>query len=324
MQPSNAPTGPLSLGDILDRTFRLYRAHLGNLLTMGSVLMLPVAVLALIINILAPGAPVPIQQLQTGEPIMDGYLQFVSLLSGSTQVSPLAFIYQLLGGIMSMLLTLGLIVYVLDVLGGASPAVGASIRTGRSFFWRYFGLSFLIGLAMVGLALLMVISAFVPLLLCITVPVALGGIFYLAARWYVAHIALVNQETGVTEALSVSWRLTYGFVWRTIGYSLLLLILGQIIGNIPTILVLTAQAILPDFSGSGLAAGLTTASSYLIAIIWTPISITAVTLYYLDLRVRKDDYDLALRLVDLEASAYEAEKAAVASLTRDQPAQDDA
>jgi hypothetical protein len=51
----------------------------------------------------------------------------------------------------------------------------------------------------------------------------------------------------------------------------------------------------------GLAIGVIAGLGSVLGVLWQPINVAAIVLLYYDLRVRKEGYDLALRVDQLEA-----------------------
>ena len=129
---------------------------------------------------------------------------------------------------------------------------------------------------------------------------------YYASRWIVAVPVLLDGEWRAREALRRSWALTQGQVWRVVGYSVLLGLLSLLIVSLPVILAQMATAALFMADMTFLAVALSTAVSGIFSILWVPFNSSALVLLYYDLRVRKESYDLDLR-IDQMAAAVEKE-----------------
>jgi hypothetical protein len=85
------------------------------------------------------------------------------------------------------------------------------------------------------------------------------------------------------------------------GYLVLLGILSWIVTTLPlTIIQFVLTAALP-LDNIGLVSGISAGLSSIFTVLWQPLNVAAVVLLYYDLRVRKEGYDLALRVERLEA-----------------------
>ena len=130
---------------------------------------------------------------------------------------------------------------------------------------------------------------------CLTGVLILIALLYLSARWIVAETALMVEGTGPLESLGRSWNLSRDYVLRSIGYFLLLSIVfglvGALIGALIGALVgIASVALLPTYDQL-MPASFDSTVSRLVAIFITPFHVTAIVLYYFDLRVRKERYD---------------------------------
>ena len=141
-------------------------------------------------------------------------------------------------------------------------------------------------------------------LLAEAVPVGLGYcslgvvvvilVIYLSSRWLVAQAALMVEGTGPLDSLGRSWHLSHGFVTRTVGYVILLSIIMGLVGGLTGQLMEFALVrLLPAIDQSS-RLGLSSTISNLLSILTTPFYVTAVVLYYFDLRVRKEKYDFGI------------------------------
>ena len=117
----------------------------------------------------------------------------------------------------------------------------------------------------------------------VTIPV----VIWVLIRWSVAIPALFAEGIGPVKALGRSWNLVRDNWWRTLG---ILIIVGIMVSLIQTALAALfggIAALLPGLSDD-IRAGLLTTVSTLVGAI-QPI---AITMLYLDLRVRKEGLDL--------------------------------
>ena len=331
-------TGPLTVGDLLDRAFRLYRARFGLFLLTVAVFIIPVAIMS---------------GLFMGS-FFGNYMRTLELLMREPpgpDFDPFSFLFELFGGfyggilILTLLsvaataiVNLSLTAQSIDALHGGGLSLIAGIRRGLRRFWPYIGMMIVqwaaifaatiammtpLFLAIVALAAggalfgenlwetsdaAGIISAvgLVGLVMCgyiLFLMLALVPTIYLSARWLAAPAALVAEGTGPIDSLRRSWRLSRGNVLRMVGYVVLLYILMAIVLYVPAAVLQGVIAIVLPTNAIELTLGLSTALSSLFSIIGTPFYIGAVVLLYYDLRIRNESYDLELRVADLEEQA---------------------
>jgi hypothetical protein len=110
-------------------------------------------------------------------------------------------------------------------------------------------------------------------------------------RLTVAVPALIVESLGPIEAIRRSWRLVEGYWWRTFGLQVVLNLLAMVVSAGPAALIVALMAFVAprDFVLQQAIAGVVTV---FVTLIYIPIQLVAVTLYYFDLRVRKEGYDL--------------------------------
>lgn len=98
------------------------------------------------------------------------------------------------------------------------------------------------------------------------------------------------EGTGPLESLGRSWNLSRDFVLRTVGYLLLLSIVMGLVGALSGALVEFAPGALLPANDQSTQFGLSNAVSHLLTIFIIPFQVTAIVLYYFDLRVRKEKH----------------------------------
>ncbi|TMF60332.1 MAG: hypothetical protein E6I20_14375 [Chloroflexi bacterium] len=110
---------------------------------------------------------------------------------------------------------------------------------------------------------------------------------YLAASWLVAPVVVTLEGVGPTTALDRSWKLADGHRWRILGIQLLLLVLQVVLSGLISALFIvglsqdqTVQVIVQQLV------------NFAANIVWAPIQWAAFTVFYYDLRVRKEAFDL--------------------------------
>jgi hypothetical protein len=175
-------------------------------------------------------------------------------------------------------------------------SVGESFRAALRALAPLIGASILqIGLfaGLVGILVLLVFvagsdAATVGLLLAVpAIPMAL----LLYIRWWVAPQAIVIERVGPIRGLARSWALTRGSFWRTLWLWLLLLL---ITGIASAVLTFAVQTPLSSFGSTAYQLTVRTIIGAVIGVLVSPITLIASTLYYYDLRIRREAYDLEL------------------------------
>jgi hypothetical protein len=328
-------SGPLGLGDLLDRAFRLYRARFGTLLLTAALFIVP---LGLLTGAVTGWSMTNFMDALGGvlvdpeAPPDEFFRQFGSVFGGLYGSSLLL---GLLGFVVNSIVQLALLYQSNAVLNDQKASLGEGLRGGLSRFWAFVGmqivevLGFIVATVAILLPIVCVLAAvFVAGVFAFPAPgessgagdlaagigfallficgylFALAIIFlptlYLSARWIVALPGLIVQRWGPVEALRESWRLTAGHVWRAIGYTVLLFLLSFLVTGLPVALIQQVLFFLmPD--SMRLAAGVSSALASIASVVWQPIYVAAILLLYYDLRVRKESYDLALQIERLES-----------------------
>ena len=265
---------PLPVGELLDETFKLYRTHFNVIAGVAIVIILPNLLLTLLSGsyranplsyltqvIQNANDPAALQRLQnqnqqyTGSPLY--------LLSFPVAI----LLYPFTGGALYRAAT--------SLAAGNVETIGSVlIGTARRYF-AMFGLVILTGLVVLGGIAI------------ITIPI----VIWVLIRWAVDTPALFAERIGPVKALGRSWFLTRDTWWRTLG---ILILVGLMVSLIQTALgaLFTGVAALIPGVSDDIRAGLVTTVATLIGALVGAISPIAITLLYLDLRVRKEGLDL--------------------------------
>ena len=331
-------TGPLTVGDLLDRAFRLYRARFGLFLLTAAVLIVPLAILSGIflgsffgnymrtLELLMRESPGP--DFDPSTFMLDIFGEFGGYFVGVV-------LFSLLSAAITAIVHLSLIGQSVEALHGGSLSLIGGIRRGLRRFWAYVGLMIVQWAAILAAT----VALLLPLIL-VVIALAAGGVLfggdllgsgaaggiiaavgmvglvfcgyivafilvliptlYLAARWLVAPAALIAEGTGPIESLRRSWHLSRGNVLRMVGYLILLNILLYLLIYLPATVLQTIMVVILQADSFELIMGFSAAFSSLFSIVSIPFYIGAVVLLYYDLRIRKESYDLELRVADLE------------------------
>lgn len=264
----------MPLGELLDETFRLYRRHFTVIAGVALAVILPNLVITLVSGSYRANPFSFLQQVLQNANNPDALQQIQNRQSQFTS-SPLYLLSFPLAVILFPF-TIGAVYYAATSLAAGNAETVSSILLGT--LRRYFGL---FGVAI--LSILVLLGG----ILIITIPV----VIWVEIRWAVAFPALLAERIGPVRAVGRSWNLVKGSWWRTVGILIVVSILVSIIQSALAFLFGGIAALVPGLSDDVRAAVVTVVAALVDAIVGavTPI---AVTMLYLDLRVRKEGVDL--------------------------------
>ena len=264
----------MPLGELLDETFKLYRRHFSVIAGVALAVILPGLIVTLVSGSYRANPFTYLQQIaqNANDPAA---LQAIQNSQQQFNASPL---YLLSFPITLLLLpfSVGAVYYAATAFAAGSVETIGSVLMGT--LRRYFGL---FGVLLI--ALLVALTA----VLIITIPV----VIWIEVRWAVAYPALLAERVGPVHALGRSWALVKDNWWRTVGVIILVSILVSIIQLAVGGLLGGIAALVPGLS-SDVRAGVVTVITALVSALVGAITPIAVTMLYLDLRVRKEGVDL--------------------------------
>jgi uncharacterized membrane protein len=149
---------------------------------------------------------------------------------------------------------------------GREPELGASVRLGL----RRMGRLFIAGLAMYILVFLGFVALFIP------------GVIIACGYSVVVQVVVLEDLASPTDALGRSWALTKGYKGKAFGLALALIA----IFSVPFIAGGMVAAFVPALETViGVAA-------QVLSFVVTPLFACVFTLFYYDLRVRQEGFDL--------------------------------
>ncbi|MCC6456667.1 MAG: glycerophosphoryl diester phosphodiesterase membrane domain-containing protein [Caldilineaceae bacterium] len=329
-----AISGPLTIADLLDRTFRALRARFGVLMLSAAIVMVPVGVVtALLTGRFLTGYFDLLEfTLATPESADLVFEEFFGDFLGYFGAILLLSLFSILGSTVVNLMT----IYHIDrFLHGETSTVGDGLRVALRRLLPMIGMQIVqfliiglvtavvliaIGLIFFAIALLfgglfsmldsgndvpsvlliigivlVVLVGYVLMIVLMLAPAA----FYMA-RWLAAGPSLLIERLGPIQSLRRSWELTRGRLWRGVLYVVLLAIFSGLVISLP--LIVTQQiAIIAFPTQLALITIISTMAGYLLNLFYQPFYATGVVMYYYDLRVRAEAYDVTLRVAALEA-----------------------
>lgn len=251
---------PLSLGEILDRTFTLYRRYFLLFVGISAIPQMLVLAFRLAEIMYRPVYPSYATVFTTGI-----WLFLVELIVGTIA-------YLLSQG--------GAVLAVSELYLGRPTTIGQSLKRVWDDIGSMFGVVFLNGLVIaVGLVLLLI-----------------PGI-YLACRLLVCVPAALIEKRGARESLERSFDLTRDSAGRSFVILLLSVVLswaGQMLLSAPFGFLMAMSR--DDFGMLRMWTALSQVGATIASVLISPILLIATSVYYYDLRVRKEAFDLQIML----------------------------
>lgn len=299
---------PMNSGEILDRTFNLYRNNF--------ILFAGIAALAAVFLVVMTGTLIVLGlSVSNPDPRMDPRELFAKLgiFLGATVL-----FYLFIGSF-----TTGATIYAVSKVHlGQTVTIKDSYARVLPRLPRIIGIVLLIVLIMIGLILLVYLTVFVlGLLLALifagtggkTIAAIITGIFvvfaviagYILVAWFYLRYALavpacVLENTGAAQSLKRSFFLAKGSLWRIF---LIYLLMGII--NAALSLALQLPGNLFIRTAPMVAVVWQLAATFISFSVSYPISTIAISLIYYDQRIRKEAFDLQIMMDALGQSSQQ-------------------
>jgi len=267
---------PLSIGELLDRTFSLYRRNFLLFIGIAAIPQLLVLALQLVQIILTP-TKVAIARPAASE--LQG-ASSVLAAGGAVGIFMLA-IAAIVVYLIAYLFSQGGTVYAVSELYlGRTTTIGQSLSRMRGELGSLFGVVFLNGLV-TGLSFLLLI---------------IPGI-YMACRLCVCVPAALLENLGPRESLERSFGLTRDNAGRAFLILLLYVVIlyaALFLFDIP--LAFGVQSAAHDPAMLRVWTALMQAGNFIATVLVTPVFTISTSIFYFDLRVRKEAFDLQLMM----------------------------
>lgn len=333
-RPGIVPLRPLDLGEILDGSLQAVRTNPRAMLGLpaivaGAYLLLSTLVESIPGGLLRLGSPAGLDTDATGP---TSARRLDELLSASLPALVLLVVLALLYGIARTAVQSCLTWLVAEAALGRRHSIGGGWRAVRRLVPRLIGLAVVEGLIVLGVsvvvgalaagavaaaAALLHGTARVLVIVVVALVLVLGwavAVALVAVRLLVAAPVLVlggrfpaPDGTGpptVRRAVATSWRLVRGSTWRVFGILLVVSLIAQVVAGIvavPVIGIGVALSVAGSVAGHPAAASLGSSTagalgSLVGTMLGLPFVSAAVTLVYLDLRMRREGLDLAIGL----------------------------
>ena len=258
---------PLSLGELLDRTFSVYRR---NFLVFAGIAALPYLFLLIATVILALmfGIAIPLTTRNLGHAALPAPAIGVLVIGGTVlMLASMAFFSCSMGAAA---------VAVSEIYSSKKPAIWTSLRVALGKAWKLLAVALLTLLIALGGLILLIIPG-----------------IYLGCRLSVAIAAALIDDVGPGDAIRRSFFLTKGFAGRVFLIMLLVVVVSYAavgMSQVPFFILIAVAA-----KNHALVVALTVVMEIVnitVSIAIAPISSIALALYYFDLRIRKEAFDL--------------------------------
>lgn len=253
----------MTVGDILDGTFKLFRANLGTLVVIVAVLVVPVQLVAAYFT----------HNLLGGASILSAFSQAGAIRSSGLGGGSSTWVLLVVNSIMLVLVAGAMSrVVAASYLGDELPP-GPAIRTvaGRLgallVAWLLAHILIIVGFALIIIPGLLLMALFVPL-----VPV------------------IVVEGLGPLAGMRRSWRLAKRRVWEVMGIALLVGLVASVLG-FSLGLIPQAAGLLVGLHYGWILYGIGRSLTELVVL---PVTAIGATLIYFDLRIRTEGFDLAV------------------------------
>lgn len=289
-EPGIVPPRPLQFGDILGGAFRAVR--FAPMTMFGLTL-----VILMVAQLLGLGAGYVLGR-QFGQDLLPVDDPSTTLLSWSTVTGAMV------TSVTGIVVSIALVFTVVEAVSGRKVTPSEALRRLLSRAGAVLGLTLLTSLAVAGVAAL----AFVPLapllagedaglgVIAVILLVLVGGAaaVWLGTRLLLAPCVIAVEGVGPFRAIRRSWTLSRGLFWRLFGsYVLSSVIIGMAASTVST--VFSFAALLVGLTNPGLMLlAVTTASTLSSTVLSLPLTGAVLALLYVDARIRKEGYDLAL------------------------------
>ncbi len=299
-KPGVIPLRPLGVGEILDGAFASIRRNPKAILGLAAIVMTISAVISAtitrtLLNLGGLNLPSPGQQLTTAQATHLLGRAVAVLVPAFALTVLLTFIVQaILAGLLAPIMARG--------VSGQQISAGDAWRVTRPRLPSLLLATLLVLLA--GLGPLLILGLLVAIAAVAGSPpvvygllVLLGLVALVLTIWFSTMLSLVTpvvvlENQGPARALARSWRLVTRSFWRVFGITLLAGIIVAIAGGILQL----PFSVLGAVAGGGIGGTIVIVIGTIAAgTVTRPITAGVTVLLYVDMRMRKEGLDLALR-----------------------------
>lgn len=255
----------LTVGEVLDRAFRIYKMAFVMLVGVVAVMMIP-----------------------------QGILRFISVF----YFRDTRFVDITLSGIFQNLAVVGLVVAISNLNLGKDVTINYAYSQGVKRFWSVIGSNFMVGLAIVLPAFVIGMCLGLTGLGWLAIILILPIVVFASTRWSLNTSAIVLENIGASAGLTRSWALTKDHFWRVFGTSFAATLLSLLLTLLPSLLtgyflgLMDVSLQIIDLTG--------VVMEQISLIFALPFTIAVQVLIYYDLRIRNEGFDLLLRTEEMQ------------------------
>lgn len=262
---------PLSLGEILDRAFSLYRDNF--LLFVGITAIPQLLILALHLIQLASTGTIGTVRVSPSRTALSGGEAGVAIALGLLGLIVYLIAYLFAQG--------GTVFAVSELYLGRTTTIADSLRRMRGQATNLFGVTLLNGLAVGAATILLIIPG-----------------IWLACRLITCVPAALLEDLGARDSLERSYRLTEGSAGRAFVIYLVYFIMAIVAASIFAYPVdfMMVLSIRTHSESVRMWLALAQVGNTIGVTLTTPILLIATAIFYFDLRVRKEAFDLQLMM----------------------------
>lgn len=265
------PLHPMSVGDVLDGSFKLLKANAKTILLVVGAIVVPVQL---------------VSAFAVRETVSVGFL---SIMNDPTLLEDNQAVVGTGNLVLSLVTALLGFLTAPIVAGAVSRVVAASYLGEEMPPARALSITFRRLGPLLAASLLVFLAEIIGLLMCVLPAIALFALYTAVTP------ALMIEEIGPIQSMRRSWRLMRPRFWGVLGIAVLARLiagfLGNLLGGIPSV----AATLL----GGNLAWLFIAIGSVLSSLVSAPLLAIVSTLLYFDGRIRNEGFDLQVMAVDL-------------------------
>lgn len=270
---------PLSIGDLFDEVFSLYRGNFLLIVGVSAVVYIPFSILLLLVVSPIPTEPTPDQALGMLGPLFLTLILFLVAVYPSQAALTKAVAERYLGHPTSI-----------------ASAYGFVLQR----FFPFLGTLILLGLAFVGVGVLALIVGFVNLALMALTLLAAVVLWIIMFFWFAfVFPVFVVENRAYGDAMRRSRELAKGNWGRIFLLALLTAVLNWVLG----LAIGALSGMLFGENPMGIQAVLAGLIEGIGNALMLPIGLIAFVLLYFDIRVRKEGFDLQILAQEMAARA---------------------
>jgi hypothetical protein len=274
----------MDIAGLIDRAVRVYRTGFVTLLGIAAIVQVPLALIGAIVGQRLTEALGPFADFNTSQPTQEELSALVA--DALPRVISAALVIGVVAFVAGLFLSPALIATVARISAGEKPSIGDAYRTAFERLAAIFVGSIVVGVALVALfAVVTLVGVVLASQLggwIAVLAVVAGAVvtIYVGLRWAVWSQVVVVEDRGPLDALSRSWSLMEGSLWRTLALvvitAIATAIAGVVFGVIGAVIggafPLGWRSLIPDLLA-------------ILTVSWSPI---VLTLLFFDLRARRD------------------------------------